>query len=249
MASSQNLSVQSICATLQRDYSACDISDALLKLNVPAAGFLVDLAPLQGLSRKPHRIVAPVSTVVLVPKSWSDASSFVPPLPQASNIPQGKNWTDCPPPGAVVLIQQPKEHISAILGDIMVTRLQKRGILGVVADGRIRDLKSCREVCEEGSFQAWSTGVSAAPPSLEAKPWAYDISLKVGDVTVNPGDILCADEEDGAVVVIPKAQLQAVYKLLPVLKRASDGVLADVQKGFSLPEAVQRHPDFYSNYK
>lgn len=193
--------------------------------------------------------MAPVSTVILVPKSWNNASCFASPLPQTSNIPQGKNWTDCPPEGSIVLIQQPKEHISAILGDIMVTRLQKRGIRGVVADGRIRDLKSCREVCEEGSFQAWSRGVSAAPPSLEAKPWAYDIALKVGNVTVNPGDLLCADEEDGAVVVIPKAHLQAVYEMLPVLKRASEGVLSDVQSGFSLPEAVQRHPDFYSNYR
>ena len=66
---------------------------------------------------------------------------------------------------------------------------------------------------------------------------------------VKPGDIRCADEEDGAIVVIPQQRLRAVVDLLPILKSASDGVLEDVRNGLSLPEAVQRHPDFYSNYK
>lgn len=193
--------------------------------------------------------MAPVSTAVLVPKSWTDASTFPPTLPQVSNIPPGQNWTDCAPPGTIILVQQPEEHISAILGDIMVTRLQRRGVLGVVADGRLRDIRSCRKVCEEGSFQIWHKGVSAAGPSLEAKPWAHGIPLKFGDVWVRSGDILCADEEDRVVVAIPQERLRAVIEILPILKEASDGVLADVRNGLGLPEAVLQHPNFYSNHK
>lgn len=191
-----------------------------------------------------------MSTAVLIPKSWTDTSSFPPHLPDKSNIPAGKNWTDCPDPGTVVLVQQPKEHRSAILGDIMVTRLQKRGVLGVVADGRVRDVRSCVDVCNSApNFQVWAKGVSAAGPSLEAKPWAVQVPLQIGDIWVTPGDILCADEEDQVIVVIPQERLHAVFELLPVLKEASDRVIEDVRQGLSIPEAVAKSPNFYSNYK
>lgn len=130
----------------------------------------------------------------------------------------------------------------------MVTRLLKRQIIGVVADGRIRDVRSCKEICIQTDFQLWSRGCSAAGPSLEAKPWAVDIPLRIGETEIKPGDILCADEEDGVLVVIPHHLLLEVYRLLPVLKEASERVLNDVGAGFSLVDAVRRSPNFYSNY-
>jgi regulator of RNase E activity RraA len=211
-----------------------------------------DLAPVaMSPGDTPQRIVAPVSTALLVPKSWTDASDFPPHLPLKSNIPAGQNWTDIPPQGSIVVVQQPREHISAILGDIMVTRLRHRGVLGAIADGRVRDLKSCKELCEDGAFQLWARGVSAAAPSLEAKPWAVDVPLDLGGtgLWIKPGDILYADQEEGVAVVIPRDRLTEVLELLPILKEASDGVTEDVRNGLSLPEAVKRHPTFYSNYK
>lgn len=176
-------------------------------------------------------------------------SSLPPHFRNHTSILPGQNWTDCVDSGTVVLIQQPREHVSAILGDIMVTRLQQRGIVGVVADGRLRDMGSCATISRQSGFQIWFKGVSAAGPSLEAKPWAVNVPLQVGGVWVSPGDILCADQEDKVVVVIPRDRLDEVYEMLSMLKRASDGVMTDVKNGLSLPEAVQRHPNFYSNYK
>ena len=204
--------------------------------------------PLYCNDHNRRRIVAPVSTAVLIPKDWKDASHMAPHLPATSNIPSGQNWTDCPASGTVVVVQQPTEHISAILGDIMVTRLQYRGVLGVMADGRIRDVKSCREICRATDFVVWSKGISAAGPSLEAKPWAVDIPVRVGGVWVRPMDILCIDEEDEVAVVIPHDRLQATFDLLQTLKPASDGVQDLVREGATLPEAVRQHPNFYSNY-
>lgn len=204
--------------------------------------------PLRHDATTCRRLVAPVSTAVLIPKDWKEASCEAAHLPTISNIPKGLNWTDCSAVGTVVVVQQPKEHISAILGDIMVTRLQYRGVLGVVADGRMRDVKSCREICRDTGFFVWSKGVSAVGPSLEAKPWAVDIPILVGGVWVRPMDILCIDEGDEVALVIPREHLQATFDLLKTLKPASDGVLDLVRAGSSLPEAVLKHPNFYSNY-
>ena len=116
-------------------------------------------------------------------------------------------------------------------------------------DGRVRDVDSCASIRAKTKFQVWSKGVSAVGPSLELKPWAVDVPLDFDQFRVQPGDIICADEEERCVCIIPKDYLSRVVALLPTLKAASDNVLEEVRRGSSLPEAVTRHPDFYSNYK
>lgn len=154
-----------------------------------------------------------------------------------------------PAPGTVVLAVQPEEQSRcALLGDIMATRLSIRGVKGVVASGRVRDVQSCVAIAEKNDFPMWSKGVSAASPTLHLKPWSVDVPVQIEELYVEPGDILCADEGDQAVVIIPQRLLAQVLEALPILKLASDQVLEDVRGGMTLPMAVKRHPDFYSNY-
>jgi regulator of RNase E activity RraA len=95
----------------------------------------------------------------------------------------------------------------------------------------------------------WSRGFSAAAPSLEIQPWMFNVPLQVGDICVYPEDIVCVDEGERSIVVIPKEKLQEVMAKLPILKTASDAVLADIENGSPLLDSTRRHPDFYSNSK
>src|SRR5258708_30915753 len=52
--------------------------------------------------------------------------------------PQRKAIEDCPP-GAVLVIDSRKDARTASAGAILVTRLMKRGVAGVVTDGGFRD--------------------------------------------------------------------------------------------------------------
>ena len=52
--------------------------------------------------------------------------------------PQRKAVEDCPP-GAVLVIDSRKDARAASAGSILVTRLMKRGVAGVVTDGGFRD--------------------------------------------------------------------------------------------------------------
>lgn len=245
------------------------MSDALLKLNIPAAGNVADISTLSPvyfetpLSAKLNiclgpiprngapngRLVAPISTVLYVPKALLDRPSGPESIPTESNIPKSTHWTECTAPGNVVLIKQPQSQSCALIGDLISARLKLRGSLGIVAAGRLRDIPACAALCEDGVFQIWSRGFSAGAPSLETVPWMVDVPLQLGKVWAKPGDVICADEGEMAVVVIPRDQLPQVFDLLPMLKRASDGVLADIENGLPLFEATKRHPDFYSNYK
>lgn len=137
----------------------------------------------------------------------------------------------------------------AVLGDIVATRYKTRGVLGAFIDGRARDVVSCGELCKDGAFQIWSRGLSSVGTSLQAKPWAVDIPLQVGVVKVIPGDILCADEAEGVMCVIPHELLARVVQLLPKLKTADDEVLRDVQNGADLKTAFAAHPGHYTNQR
>jgi len=68
-------------------------------------------------------------------------------------------------------MQQPEGQIVAAVGRHHRTRLRDRGLLGIVVDGRTRDIASCSEFCETGEYQMWTRGLSAVGTSLEAKAW------------------------------------------------------------------------------
>jgi regulator of RNase E activity RraA len=119
-------------------YTACDISDALLKLNVPNCGFLPDLnlyAPPTASPSNPI-LIAPASTVRFAPKTTSDMESYGP-----QNIPPGKHWVDLTEPESIVVISQPKGQICAVAGGIMALRMKVLNAKGVVVHGRVRDVE------------------------------------------------------------------------------------------------------------
>jgi len=241
--------IPSICAEIAKLYSPCDVSDALLKLNVPAAGYLRDISPIPTLHGSTNRLVAPISTVLFVDKAHASGNGYDGLLvPSESNLPDDKHFSDVAPAGSVVLLQQPVHQVAALVGDIVATRYKVRGIKGLFADGQTRDIVGCAEVCKDGSFQCWGKALTSPGTSLEAKPWAVDVPIKIGDVVVNPGDLLVADEAERVCCVIPRDKLTEVMELLPVHKEADDGLLEDVRGGMGFKEAIQRWPKHYSNH-
>jgi regulator of RNase E activity RraA len=121
-----------------RNYTACDISDALLKLKVPNSGFLPDLnlyTPLAA-SETSQVLVAPASTVLFIPKSATDLSSY-----PEGNVAAGKHYVDLTEPETIVVISQPKGQICAALGGIMALRMKICNAKGVVVHGRVRDVE------------------------------------------------------------------------------------------------------------
>jgi regulator of RNase E activity RraA len=151
-------------------------------------------------------------------------------IPEKSNLPKDKHWTDVPAPGSIALLQQPSGQKCAVLGDIVATRFKLRGVAGAIIDGRMRDVAGCAELCAEANFAVWSKGVSTVGTTPEAKPWAVDVPIKVGGVEVRPGDFAVLDEAERGIVVIPKEKLVEVAEVLPGLKEADDAVCCGTSK-------------------
>ncbi len=110
--------------------------------------------------------------------------------------PQRLAIEECPA-GSVLVIDSRKNARAASAGSILVTRLMKRGVAGIVTDGGFRDSPEIAQLAIPAYHQRPS-----APTNLTVH-CALDINVPIGcgDVAVYPGDIMVGDGE--GVVVIP----------------------------------------------
>src|SRR5262249_39504298 len=114
---------------------------------------------------------------------------------QDRSHPQRKAVEQCPP-GAVFVIDSRKDPRAASAGNILVTRLQVRGVAGVVTDGGFRDSAEIAKL----AIPAFHNRPSA--PTNLRRHQAIDISVRIGcgDAPVFPGDVIVGDA-DGCVVI------------------------------------------------
>ena len=141
--------------------------------------------------------------------------------------PQRKAVEDCPP-GAVFVIDSRKDPRAASAGSILVTRLMKRGVAGVVTDGGFRDSP---EIAELG-IPAYHNRPSA--PTNLTHHQALDINVPIGcgDAPVWPGDVVVGDRE--GVVVIPARIADEVADEATEMTAFEDFVTEEVNKGRSI---------------
>lgn len=99
-------------------------------------------------------------------------------------------------PGEVLVIEARGEPGSGTIGDILALRLQRRGGVGVVTDGAVRDLAAIRAM----DLPVYCSGVHAAVLGERHVPMDTDLPITCAGVLVMPGDIIRGDE-DGAIVI------------------------------------------------
>ncbi len=141
--------------------------------------------------------------------------------------PQRKAVEECPP-GAVMVIDSRKDARAASAGGILVSRLMKRGVAGVVTDGGFRDSPEIARL----DMPAYHSRPSA-PTNLTLHQ-ALDINVPIGcgDVPVWPGDIVVGDGE--GVVVIPAHLADEIAGEAVEMTAFEDFVQEEVLKGRSI---------------
>ena len=141
--------------------------------------------------------------------------------------PQRKAVEDCPP-GAVMVIDSRKDARAASAGGILVSRLMKRGVAGVVTDGGFRDSPEIATL----SIPAYHHRPSA--PTNLTPHQAIDINVPIGcgDVPVWPGDVVVGDGE--GVIVIPAHLADEVATEAVEMTAFEDFVTEKVLEGRSI---------------
>ena len=146
---------------------------------------------------------------------------------QDRSHPQRKAVEECPP-GAVFVIDSRKDARAASAGSILVTRLMKRGVAGVVTDGGFRDSPEIATMAIPTYHNR-----PAAPTNLTVHQ-ALDINVPIacGDAPVWPGDVIVGDAE--GVVVIPAHLADEIAEETFEMTAFEDFVTQEVQKGRSI---------------
>jgi regulator of RNase E activity RraA len=108
------------------------------------------------------------------------------------------------PPGQVLVMDSRGDPTAASSGGLLLTRLMKRGVAGVITDGGFRDTPEIAAM----NFCAYHQRPSA--PTNLIRHHATDLQLPIacGGVAVYPGDIMVGDAE--GVVCIPANIAEAV---------------------------------------
>ncbi len=146
---------------------------------------------------------------------------------QDRSHPQRKAVEECPP-GAVMVIDSRKDPRAASAGSILVTRLMKRGVAGVVTDGGFRDAPEIAALDIPAYHQRPSS-----PTNLTLHQ-ALDINVPIGcgDAPVFPGDVVVGDRE--GVVIIPADIADEIADEAVEMTAYEDFVTHEVNNGRSI---------------
>ena len=141
--------------------------------------------------------------------------------------PQRKGVEECPP-GAVFVIDSRGDARAASAGGILVARLMKRGVAGVVTDGGFRDSPYIAALAIPAYHRR-----PAAPTNL-TRLQAVDINVPIGcgDAPVWPGDVVVGDRE--GVVVLPAHLADELADEGVEMTVFEDFVTEEVMKGRSI---------------
>jgi regulator of RNase E activity RraA len=190
------------------------------------------------INRAAPRMVGPAYTLRYIParEDLDHLGVF-----EDRSHPQRKGVEECPP-GHVFVIDSRRDPAAASAGGILITRLRKRGVAGVVTDGGFRDSPEIAAM----PFPVYHAA-PAAPTNL-IRHHAADLNVPIGcgDVPVYPGDIVVGDGE--GVVVIPAQIAEEVAEEAFEQTVFEDFVQEKVEEGRSIfgvyPPAPETRQEF-----
>ncbi len=100
-------------------------------------------------------------------------------------------------PGEVMVIDSRRDGTAASMGNMLITRMMKRGVRAVVTDGSFRDGTELAAM----DFPAWCAGVTATTRLSYHHVADLQVPISCAGVAVYPGDAIHGDGDN--VTVIP----------------------------------------------
>jgi len=118
-------------------------------------------------------------------------------------------------------------------GGIVSVGAAARSVLGVVTDGACRDVEQARDL----GFPVFARAQAPVTARGRLRQKSTGAPVRLGQVTVSPGDVVMADE--GGVVVIPRVRAAEVLAAARGVRTREEQIEREVRAGVPLPRAMR----------
>ena len=109
-------------------------------------------------------------------------------------------------PGEVLVLTSDEPVPVALVGELLVTQAQARGVAGILVDGALRDLDELVEI----GLPIWARFVRAQG-ATKGQVGKLDVPVVIGGAEIRPGDLVVMDG-DGA-MALPSERIDEVLPL------------------------------------
>ncbi len=137
-------------------------------------------------------------------------------------------------PNSVWVMAVPDGDDIAGMGGLMGTAMASRNISGAVIEGGVRDVSYLQKI----GFPVFSRGIVPSTLVNHYRFAGANIPVVCDGITVNPGDIVAADQD--GVVVVPRAKAAEVLGVAKELDVKEHSMYGYIEKLKSIVEAVKQ---------
>jgi 4-hydroxy-4-methyl-2-oxoglutarate aldolase len=204
-------------------HATTTLSDAMDRLGI--AGQALGIAPLD----RAFRMVGRAFTVRTIPIAVASGTVG--------------DYIDDVPEGSVVVLDNGGLLDATVWGDILTIMSHRKRLAGTVIHGVCRDASRSLEL----GYPIFSRGVSMRTGRGRVQAEGYQVSVSLGEVRVEPGDMLVGDAD--GVVVIPTARQDEVLAVAAEIEASEERIRREIEGGSRLDEARKRHRYFADQKK
>ncbi|HWI29081.1 MAG TPA: RraA family protein [Stellaceae bacterium] len=131
---------------------------------------------------------------------------------------------DIAEPGDVIVVDAGGDLTTAIIGELMASQAERRGVAGIVINGSIRDSGALRA----GRFPVYAAGVTHRGPYKDG-PGEINVPVAFDGMVVEPGDLVLGDED--GLLCIPFGEVETVYAAARAKHQAEERMMGEIRSG------------------
>lgn len=143
-------------------------------------------------------------------------------------LPVNRDAVEAMPAGCIAIADARGMTAAATFGDIVVARMQKRGVAGIVTDGAVRDRNGLMTI----GLPIWTVGITAPPPATHLMLVEWQSPIGCGGVAVFPDDIIVADVD--GVIIVPSALATEIGAAGLEQERLDEWQMDQIKRGVAL---------------
>jgi RraA family protein len=124
--------------------------------------------------------------------------------------------------GDVIVVDAGGDLTNAIIGELMLAQMVKRGLGGIVINGAIRDSAAIRA----RDFPVFAAGVTHRGPYKDG-PGEINVPVALDGMVITPGDLILGD--DDGLLCVPLDEAEAIHAAAAAKQAAEEKQMANIE--------------------